>query len=67
MRIAIASSITTGRFSIVSNARIAVCGWLMIGTEISEPNGPGFVIVNVAAVDLVGLQLLARAPASRGR
>ena len=43
-----ASSITTGRFTIASNARIAAFGMLMIGTLATDPYGPGFVIVNVA-------------------
>src|SRR5207244_13144263 len=46
-RMAMASSTTTGRFSMASKARIAHCGGLMIGTLMSEPNGPGFVMVNV--------------------
>ena len=63
-----ASSITTGRFSTASKRQDpASAACLMIGTESNEPNGPGFVIVNVAPVDLVGLELLAPAHGSRGR
>ena len=64
-RIAIVSSITTGRFSTVSKPRMPVCGWLMIGTEISEPNGPGFVIVNVPPCTSSGWSFFARARAAR--
>ncbi len=42
---AIASSTTTGRFSIAPTPRIATCGWLMIGIPNSAPKTPGFVIV----------------------
>src|SRR5207247_11044687 len=48
LRIAIASSTMTGRFTIASNERIPAFGWLMIGTLATDPYGPGFVIVNVA-------------------
>src|SRR5688572_4147130 len=54
-RIAIVSSITTGRFWIASRDRIAVLGWLMIGRLAIEPYGPGFVIVNVEAWTSSGL------------
>ena len=56
--IAIASSITTGRFSMLPTPRMATCGWLMIGMPNSAPKTPGFVIVNVPAGDFVGLELL---------
>ena len=39
-------------------ARIATCGWLMIGMPIDEPKPPGFVIVKVPLLHLVGAQLL---------
>ena len=54
-----------GRFSIAPTPMIATCGWLMIGVPISEPNTPGFVIVNVPPA-LVRLELL-RPPRPRGR
>ena len=60
-RMAMASSMTTGRFSIVSNARMAQLGWLMIGTLMSVPYGPGLVIVNVLPCTSSGMSCLARA------
>ena len=60
-RMAMASSITTGRFSIASNARIAHCGRLMMGTLMIEPNGPGLVIVNVPPCTSSGMSFLDRA------
>ncbi len=42
-----ASSRTTGRFSIVPMPRIATCGWLMMGVPKRLPKTPGFVTVNV--------------------
>ena len=36
-RIAIASSITTGRLTIASKSRIATCGWLITGVAMIEP------------------------------
>src|SRR5207302_603509 len=57
-RMAMASSITTGRFSTASNARMAQFGWLMIGTLMIEPNGPGFVMVNVEPCTSSGFNLL---------
>ena len=38
---------TTGSLRMPSVARIATCGWLMIGSVSAVPNGPMFVIVNV--------------------
>ena len=64
-RMAMASSLTTGRFSTASNARIAVCGWLMIGTLMIEPNGPGFVMVNVPPWTSSGFSFFERARVRR--
>src|SRR5690606_31776866 len=52
---------TAGRLVIVSVDRIATLGTLMIGADISDPNGPGLVIVNVAPVTSSGVSLLDRA------
>src|SRR5690606_40106203 len=53
--------ISAGRLVIVSVDRIATLGTLMIGADISDPNGPGLVIVNVAPVTSSGVSLLDRA------
>jgi hypothetical protein len=44
-----------------SNARIAVSPGFMIGTLISEPYGPGFVMVNVLPWTSSGTSFLVRA------
>ena len=54
------SSTTTGRRLTPSVDRIATCGWLMIGSVISVPYGPGFVIVNVPPTMSSGLSFLPR-------
>ena len=52
---------TTGRFLIPSVDRIATCGWLMIGSVMYVPNGPGFVIVNVPPSTSSGTSFFVRA------
>ena len=64
-RIPIMSSTTTGRFSTASVARIAVSPGFMIGTLISEPNGPGLVMVNVLPCTSSGWSFLFRARVAR--
>ena len=64
-RIAMASSITTGRRTIASSERIPAFGMLMIGTLATDPYGPGFVIVNVAPWTSSGRNWWARARAAR--
>ena len=44
---------------------MATCGWLMIGVPISEPNTPGFVIVNVPSCTSRGSSRFARARFAR--
>src|SRR6185436_6499126 len=63
--LAVGSSITTGRFLIASVARIATCGWLMIGTVNVVPNGPMFVMVNVPPMISSGPSCFERARAAR--
>ena len=48
----------------VPTARIATCGWLMIGMPKSVPNEPGLVTVNVPPCTSSGLSCLARARAA---
>ena len=55
---AMASSRTTGRFSMVPTPRIATCGWLMIGVPKRLPNDAGVGDREGAALDLVDLELL---------
>ena len=57
--------ITFGRFSIAPMPRIAVVGTGMIGVPMSEPNTPGFVIVNVASWTSSGRSFFARARVAR--
>ena len=40
-------------------------GWLMMGTDSSDPYGPGFVIVNVAPATSSGCNECERARAAR--
>ena len=42
-----ASSRTTGRFSMVPTPRMPTCGWLMMGVPNRLPKTPGFVMVKV--------------------
>ena len=56
-------STTTGRRLTPSVERMATCGWLMIGSVIVVPNGPGLVMVNVPPGDVVGPELLRPRPA----
>ena len=51
---------TTGRRFTPSVERIATWGWLMIGSVIVVPNGPGFVIVKVPPLMSSGDSFLAR-------
>ena len=64
-RIAIASSMTTARFSMAPTPRMPTCGWLMIGMPNCAPKTPGFVIVNVPPGTSSGLSCLARARSAR--
>ncbi len=57
----IASSTTTGRFSMVPTPRMATCGWLMIGMPNWAPNWPGFVIVKVPPCTSSGFSRFERA------
>jgi hypothetical protein len=41
------SSMTMGRFLIAPVARIATCGWFMMGVPMIEPSEPMLVTVNV--------------------
>ena len=45
--VAVGAGHDPGRLRMPSVERIATWGWLMIGSVMNVPNGPGFVIVNV--------------------
>ena len=60
-----ASSRTTGRFSMVPMPRIATCGWLMIGVPKRLPKTPGLVTVKVPPCTSSTLSFFARARSAR--
>ena len=66
-RMAMASSRTTGRFSIVPTARIADSGWLMMGVPNSSPKTPELVSVKVDPPELHRERVSWRGRARRGR
>ncbi|MNN21053.1 hypothetical protein D3C81_1343600 [compost metagenome] len=51
---------TAGFFVIVPTAKIAACGWLMIGVPIILPKAPILVNVNVPSCVSSGFNLFAR-------
>ena len=53
---------TTGRLTTASVVRIAACGWLMMGTEATEPSAPVLFSVNVPPCT----SLDAQCPPARG-
>ena len=60
-----ASSTTTGRFSIAPRPRIATLGWLITGKPKSPPNTPGLVIENVLSCTSSGFSFFDRARSAR--
>src|SRR5437660_796990 len=44
-RMAMASSTTTGRFTMAFMARMAACGWLITGVEVTTPKTPTLLTV----------------------
>ena len=60
-----ASSTTTARLSMLPTARIATCGWLMIGSPHRPPKMPGLVSVNVPPSTSSTFSCLARARCAR--
>ncbi len=65
LRMAMASSRTTGRFSMVPIPRMATWGWLMIGVPKRLPKTPGFVIVKVPPCTSSTFSFFVRARSAR--
>ena len=64
-RIAMASSTTTGRFSMVPNPSMATLGWLITGKPNNPPKTPGLVMEKVLSATSSGLSFFARARSAR--
>jgi len=58
---------TTGRRTIASMSRIAICGWLITGVAMTVPYCPGLVIVNVPSRISSGFSSPVRARVARSR